>query len=165
MRNRICLFLLIVSFKVFSQTYSGTGGAISDDGLNNDFVINISGLSPAILNSSHGLVNVCININHPYDSDLNIYLIAPDGTEAMLLSGVGGKGKLGRAHGRGALSAGQQPVPPGPVRGRRASRSDGDPCDRQPGALCGRGERRIRRKLAHASSMRGSTRVSPAKKP
>ena len=86
------LLFLFFSVSIFSQTFSGTGGTISDDGLNNDFLINVSGLNPNALNGTHGLVSVCFNITHTYDSDLNINLIAPDGTDIMLLSYVGGSG-------------------------------------------------------------------------
>lgn len=85
----ISLFFL-ASLNSFSQTFSGIGGAISDDGLNNDFLLNVSGLTPSALNAANGLVSVCIDITHTWDSDLNINLIAPDGTDIMLLSYVGG---------------------------------------------------------------------------
>jgi subtilisin-like proprotein convertase family protein len=85
----ISLFFL-ASLNSFSQTFSGIGGAISDDGLNNDFLLNVSGLTPSALNAANGLVSVCINITHTWDSDLNINLIAPDGTDIMLLSYLGG---------------------------------------------------------------------------
>ena len=75
-----------------AQTYNGTTGAISDDGALNDFTALVSGLSPAALNTTHGLVTVCLDISHSYDSDLNIHLVAPDGTEINLISGLGGSG-------------------------------------------------------------------------
>ena len=81
-----------VSFYGFSQTYTGGGGAIPDDGSTNDFPITVSGLVPSTINGTHGLVGVCLNITHTYDSDLNIDLIAPDGTDILLLSYVGGGG-------------------------------------------------------------------------
>ncbi|HEY0030596.1 MAG TPA: CotH kinase family protein [Bacteroidia bacterium] len=90
MKKNLLLLLFLSSLTCFSQTYSGTGGAISDDGLNNDYPLNVSALSPATLNSVNGLVGICMNITHTWDSDLAISLIAPDGTEIMLLAGVGG---------------------------------------------------------------------------
>ena len=92
MNKLIFNFLLLLCTNLFCQTYNGTGGAISDDGMNNDFLINVTGLTPNSLNGTHGLINVCINITHTYDSDLNIDLIAPDGTDVLLLSYVGGSG-------------------------------------------------------------------------
>ncbi|MEI6122016.1 MAG: CotH kinase family protein [Bacteroidota bacterium] len=83
------LFFFIV-FAAFSQTYNGGGGAISDDGLANTFALTVTGLSPATINPTHGLVSVCINITHTYDSDLNAQLQSPDGTTILLFSGVGG---------------------------------------------------------------------------
>lgn len=90
MKKIVFSLLLFSSLNGFSQTYSGATGPISDDGMNNDFPLTVAGLTPSTLNGTHGLVNVCINITHTWDSDLNINLIAPDGTDIMLLSYVGG---------------------------------------------------------------------------
>lgn len=38
-------------------------------------------------------VTVTLSITHPSDSDLSVYLIAPDGTQVALFSGVGGAGQ------------------------------------------------------------------------
>ena len=38
-------------------------------------------------------VTVTLSITHPRDSDLSVYLIAPDGTQVTLFSGVGGSGQ------------------------------------------------------------------------
>ncbi|MES2515718.1 MAG: CotH kinase family protein [Bacteroidota bacterium] len=92
MTKLLHFFLILFSINLCSQTFSGTGGGISDDGQNNDFTINVNGLAPSALNNTHGLVSVCFNITHTYDSDLNINLIAPDGTNMMLVSGAGGSG-------------------------------------------------------------------------
>jgi subtilisin-like proprotein convertase family protein len=75
-----------------SQTFSGTTGIILDNGQNNDFIINVTGLSSTTLNNALGLVEVCMNISHSYDSDLNVFLIAPDGTTINLFSGIGADG-------------------------------------------------------------------------
>ncbi|MEI6764610.1 MAG: proprotein convertase P-domain-containing protein [Bacteroidota bacterium] len=86
----LCILLLSTSLTGFSQTYTGTGGPITDDGQPNYYIINVSGLSPAIINGSHGLLAVCLDITHSYDSDMDVKLIAPDGTTVMLFSGIGG---------------------------------------------------------------------------
>lgn len=90
MRKLFSLVFIATSSFCFSQTYSGATGPISDDGLSNDFLLNVSGLTPSALNATNGLISVCIDITHTWDSDLNINLIAPDGTDIMLLSYVGG---------------------------------------------------------------------------
>ncbi|MBC7607310.1 MAG: CotH kinase family protein [Burkholderiales bacterium] len=84
------LFLLFATAVTHSQTFSGTVGIITDDGQANDFTLAASGLSSNQLNASLGLVQVCLNITHSYDSDLNVFLIAPDGTSINLFAGIGG---------------------------------------------------------------------------
>ena len=37
-------------------------------------------------------VNVTVNITHTWDADLNVFLVAPDGTRVELFTGVGGSG-------------------------------------------------------------------------
>jgi subtilisin-like proprotein convertase family protein len=73
-----------------AQTYTGGSGPVSDDGLVNDFNLTVAGLSPTAINTTHGLISICFDITHTYDSDLNIHLVAPDGTEINLVSGAGG---------------------------------------------------------------------------
>lgn len=85
----ILFFLFFISI-TNSQTFSGTVGTVSDDGQPNDFTATVSGLSSNQINASLGLVQVCLDISHTYDSDLNVYLIAPDGTTINLFSGIGG---------------------------------------------------------------------------
>jgi subtilisin-like proprotein convertase family protein len=90
MRYKLTLICLAASAAAFAQTFSGSTGGVTDDGVANDFTAVVSGLSPATLDATHGLVTVCFDITHSYDSDLNIHLVAPDGTEINLVSGVGG---------------------------------------------------------------------------
>jgi subtilisin-like proprotein convertase family protein len=76
-----------------SQTYTGPGGNIPDNGNMIEFTIQVSGLSPSILDTTlFGLESVCVNIHHTWVSDLDIRLIAPDGTSVVLTSGNGGNG-------------------------------------------------------------------------
>ncbi len=85
----LILFLLISSF-VNSQTYSATGAAIPDDGSITDYPITVSGLSPSTIDTTlFGLESVCLNLTHTWDADLDIRLVAPDGTEVILSSGNG----------------------------------------------------------------------------
>ncbi|MFH0894742.1 MAG: CotH kinase family protein [Bacteroidota bacterium] len=83
----ICLFLSLSSY---AQVFNGTGGAISDDGIENLFTLNVTGLTPTTLDTTHGLLTVCVNITHTWDSDLDVQLISPDGTSITLFSGIGG---------------------------------------------------------------------------
>jgi subtilisin-like proprotein convertase family protein len=84
------LFLFLV-FVSPAQTFSGTTGSITDNGQANDFTANVIGLANP-LSPGYGLKQVCMRINHSYDSDLVVQLIAPDGTLVNLFSGVGGDG-------------------------------------------------------------------------
>ena len=91
MQTRLTLFIvfLLATTSVFSQTFNGSGGAIADDNGYSDFVINVQGLAPAELTTTHGLSKVCINAQHSWISDLDIRLITPDGINLMLISNKG----------------------------------------------------------------------------
>ncbi|CAN5567575.1 hypothetical protein BH11BAC2_BH11BAC2_04350 [soil metagenome] len=84
------LFILVSAQLVQAQTFIGGAGVIPDDGTSVMFPITVSGLTPTTLDSTFGLESVCINIIHPYDSDLDIWLVAPDGTYIELSTGNGG---------------------------------------------------------------------------
>ncbi len=94
MKKTACFFLLfhLTACFTFSQTWTGTGGQIPDDGNAILFPINVSNLNPAVLDTTHGLAAVSINLTHPYDADLLIALVAPDGTTVTLTSGNGWDG-------------------------------------------------------------------------
>jgi subtilisin-like proprotein convertase family protein len=90
------IFALILSLcslaSLRAQIYNGTGGAINDVAVNT-FNCNVSGLSPATLDTAlFGLETVCINLTHTYDSDMLIELLAPDGTTITLAREQGGSG-------------------------------------------------------------------------
>ena len=93
MKNKILLLisiaLLLYQFSI-AQTFNGFGNVIPDDGTSIDFTINVSGLPNVIDTSNFGVETICINLVHTYDSDLDISLIAPDGTVVLLTSGNGG---------------------------------------------------------------------------
>lgn len=88
MKRFLPFILLFFTAITFSQAFNGTSGNVSDDGATNTFTANVTGLSG--LSAAHGLVQVCLDITHTYNSDLNVHLIAPDGTEINLFSGIGG---------------------------------------------------------------------------
>lgn len=64
---------------------------IPDDGTDISLTLDVSGL-PAVIDSSFGLETICLNLDHTWDSDLEVKLIAPDGTTVLLFNGVGGDG-------------------------------------------------------------------------
>ncbi|MBK7215016.1 MAG: proprotein convertase P-domain-containing protein, partial [Bacteroidales bacterium] len=65
--------------------------AIPDDGSCISFPVEVYGL-PAVIDTNFGLVQVTLNMAHPYDSDMEARVLAPDGTSFLLFSGVGGDG-------------------------------------------------------------------------
>lgn len=82
----ICSFCLLT---LQAQTYFGTGGSIPDVS-SADFTLNVAGLSPSALDTTHGFVRVCFNITHTYDSDLSATLTSPGGVTVDLFRSVGG---------------------------------------------------------------------------
>ena len=88
--KKITLFLFfILSLQIGkSQLYIGTGGAVPDL-TTVDFLLNIATLSPVTLNNAHGLVRVCLDINHTYVGDLTVVLISPSGSSTVLIGNIG----------------------------------------------------------------------------
>ena len=84
--------LAILSFSSYSQTFTNTtGGPVPDDQINAaEFPITVSGLTPSTLDASFGVETICLNISHTWNADLDITLIAPDGTMISLSSYNGG---------------------------------------------------------------------------
>lgn len=90
-----CFFISFFCFSFFqvnSQTFTGDGDLIPDDGSSILYPINVSGIVSSIDTSIFGLESVCINLTHTWDSDLDIRLVAPDGTTILLTAGNGGDG-------------------------------------------------------------------------
>ncbi len=75
-----------------AQTFSATGDTIPDDGSYIYFDLNVSGLLPSVIDTTFGLEGICLDIIHTYDSDLDIFLIAPDSTVIEISTGNGGGG-------------------------------------------------------------------------
>lgn len=77
---------------LFAQTFTATvEQPVPDDGTPIAFEIAVSGLPDAI-NTDFGLVQVCLNMNHSWNSDMDVRLIAPGGTSFLLFAGIGGDG-------------------------------------------------------------------------
>jgi subtilisin-like proprotein convertase family protein len=91
MKNLLLFVFAWSSITGFSQTFNGGGGPIND--LQTiDIPVTVSGLPTTIDTTNFGLETVCINLVHTYDSDLTIWIVAPDGTTGMLISAIGGGG-------------------------------------------------------------------------
>jgi subtilisin-like proprotein convertase family protein len=87
----IILFLSIAQL-TSAQTFTDVvNEVVPDDGSVVTFEIAVTGL-PSTIDTTFGVETVCFNITHTWDSDLQIKLIAPDGTSVLLISGVGGDG-------------------------------------------------------------------------
>ena len=84
--------LLFSLFVANAQTFSGSGGVIPADGTPAYYSIVPTSLIGSILTKNFGVLTVCINLNHPNVSDLEVALISPDGTKVMLTYANGGNG-------------------------------------------------------------------------
>jgi CotH kinase protein/Secretion system C-terminal sorting domain/Proprotein convertase P-domain len=88
----LILFLIAFHLMASAQTFNGAGGPIPDDGNSVDYLIEVSGLPNTIDTLNFGIETVCINATHTYNSDLEFYLIAPDGQRVGLSLSNGGDG-------------------------------------------------------------------------
>lgn len=88
------LFLLFVSTIIpgalLAQTFTGTGAAIPDDGNFLEIPLTVSGLPATLDTVNFGLESVCFTAQHTWISDLDVRIVAPDGTSRLLVSGQGG---------------------------------------------------------------------------
>lgn len=89
--RELLLFLLVLCSLATHAQYSTVNQSIPDDGSTVTFPLIISGL-PSVAGSSFGLEQVCLNMTHPYDDDMEVKLQSPDGTVVLLFSHVGGDG-------------------------------------------------------------------------
>jgi subtilisin-like proprotein convertase family protein len=74
------------------QTFTSVvGQTVPDDGQNYFFDLSVSGLSNSIT-ADFGLERVCVNYNHTWCEDVELWLIAPNGMQIELTTGNGGSG-------------------------------------------------------------------------
>lgn len=88
----IIIISLLFSFCSKAQVFTGIGGNILNNGQDTYFNLLVSGLIPSQLDSTFGIEQVNININHPIDQELYIYLQSPDGKIVELAMGNSSNG-------------------------------------------------------------------------
>jgi len=88
----IIIISLLISFGSKAQLFNGTGGAITNNGQETYFNLLVSGLMPTQLDSTFGLEQIHLTINHPADEELYMYLQSPDGTRVELAMGTSSSG-------------------------------------------------------------------------
>lgn len=89
LRRVLLKTLVMAPWYLSAQTFNGAGGAIPDDGNALVIPLNISGLAAPLDTTTFGLEQVCITIDHEWIADLDVSLVAPDGTTRLLTSGQG----------------------------------------------------------------------------
>ena len=107
--------MCFASVSLFAQTFTGATGPISDNicDATHDFPVTVSGIG--VLGTTNNFSSVGFSITHTWDSDLDIYLVAPDGTTIVELStDNGGNGDnytntVISATGTSAITAGVAP--------------------------------------------------------
>lgn len=82
---------MIFGCYAFAQTFNGSGGQIQDNQTLTK-TINVSGLPTSLNQTTFGLEQVCLDIEHTWDADVTVTLESPDGSQIVLFTGVGGDG-------------------------------------------------------------------------
>jgi PKD repeat protein/subtilisin-like proprotein convertase family protein len=85
-----CCSLLFCPALLQAQSFEGIGGSIPDDGNDITFNLTVQGLPAVTDTQSFGLESICVNINHTWNDELYLRLVAPNGEEIYLFSGLGG---------------------------------------------------------------------------
>ena len=88
MKFKTLLFsnLFLFTYLSYSQTFTGAGGTITNNGVYTYFNLNVSGLSASSMDASFGIEEVCLDITHPDTKELLIFLESPNGTSVELSS-------------------------------------------------------------------------------
>jgi subtilisin-like proprotein convertase family protein len=88
-----CFFYFLIVKSASAQSFTNnTGGIISDNTLTY-YPLMVSGMPVAIDSVNFGLLSVCVNINHNFDANLDIYIRSAAGTIIKLVNNRGGSGK------------------------------------------------------------------------
>lgn len=90
--NLLLLCIILASNFGYTQTYNSSGTtSIATNGVDYFNDINVSGIGVINVGGAE-LSNITIDITHTYDSDLDIYLVAPDASIVELSTDNGGSG-------------------------------------------------------------------------
>jgi len=82
---------LAFSFFASAQTFTGSGPVSIQDNQTSWITVTVTGLASSI-DTSFGLCQVCVDITHTYDGDLDIYLVSPANDSIILSNNQGGQG-------------------------------------------------------------------------
>jgi subtilisin-like proprotein convertase family protein len=91
MRKVLTSLFPVLILSASAQTFNGTGGAITNNGVPTPFVLNVTGLSGNLSNSL-GLEEVCLDITHPDMSEITVSLMSPGGVVVELVNSTSLKG-------------------------------------------------------------------------
>ena len=87
-------FYFFLSFLFFTglsaQSFEGTNGIIPDDLTTVTFTAEANGLPSSTDTLFFGIEQVCLDIVHPWNSDLKVRLMSPSGKVVTLIEGIGG---------------------------------------------------------------------------
>jgi subtilisin-like proprotein convertase family protein len=92
MKKLLLIFLyfsIICLCSVVAQTFNGSAGHMADNN-STEFTALVSGLNPSVIDTANfGLEKVCVDIDHTWDDDVMLRLVAPDGQSVMLVNSIG----------------------------------------------------------------------------
>lgn len=91
MKNVALVVTILYSVYLHGQLYNGAGGPVANTGQPSYFGLMVAGLDHP-LDSTFGIEQVCINMNHPNVAELYIYLQAPSGRLVNLTLGTSTSG-------------------------------------------------------------------------
>ncbi len=90
-KKLVVLLFMLISARLSAQTFTSNPNQTIVDNATTDYPLIVNGLNPSQIDTSFfGLETVCINLTHTWDADLDIYIVAPDGTFATLTAALGG---------------------------------------------------------------------------
>ncbi|MBK7528265.1 MAG: CotH kinase family protein [Sphingobacteriales bacterium] len=86
----ILLYLIAFNLPTKAQTFTGNGAVVPGNGSIVEIPLEVANVFPDKITPAYGLKTICINATHTWMADFNIKLVAPDGTETLLVDNIGG---------------------------------------------------------------------------